>query len=183
MACSTWCDVSFTFPKWSLTPNRKVEDSIPQCPWVRGLYLLQPLPCSLAPCTWLHCCIVNDKLTAFIDHFSDQWLFKILPNLHPLMHKFTPRRRCQPCKETASSSGAVRVRCLTKGHLDTHTHSTAWATAVYKYLFSGVCSPAADGTYTGGSPARGPAVPDGGQDALHPGLAVAARVWDQVLHC
>ena len=28
------------------------------------------------------------------------------------MHAFTHRRRCQPCKATASSSGPVRVRCL-----------------------------------------------------------------------
>jgi hypothetical protein len=28
------------------------------------------------------------------------------------MHTFTHRRRCQPCKATASSSGPVRVRCL-----------------------------------------------------------------------
>ena len=41
--------------------------------------------------------------------------FTILPNIHP----FTHRRRCQPCKATASSSGAVRGRCLTQGHLDT----------------------------------------------------------------
>ena len=37
------------------------------------------------------------------------------------IHTFTHRRRCQPCKTTASSSGAVRVRCLAQGHLDTHT--------------------------------------------------------------
>ena len=34
-------------------------------------------------------------------------------------HSFTHRWRCQPCKEIASSSGAVRVRCLAQGHLDT----------------------------------------------------------------
>ena len=42
----------------------------------------------------------------------------ILPHIHPFMHTFTHRRRCQPCKATASSSGAVRVRCLAQGHLD-----------------------------------------------------------------
>ena len=43
----------------------------------------------------------------------------ILPNNHPFMHTFTHRRRRQPCKAIASWSGAVRVRCLAQGHLDT----------------------------------------------------------------
>ena len=34
-------------------------------------------------------------------------------------HSFTHRRQCQPHKATASSSGAVRVRRLALGHLDT----------------------------------------------------------------
>ena len=41
-------------------------------------------------------------------------------NIHPfIMHTFTHRRRCQPRRATASWSGAVRVRCLAQGHLDT----------------------------------------------------------------
>ena len=43
--------------------------------------------------------------------------FTILPHNHPFMHAFTHRRRRQPCKATASSSAAVRVRCLAQGHL------------------------------------------------------------------
>ena len=35
------------------------------------------------------------------------------------IHTFTHRRRCQPRKATASPSGAVRVRRLAQGHLDT----------------------------------------------------------------
>ena len=35
------------------------------------------------------------------------------------MHTFTHRQRCQGEGATASSSGAVRVRCLAHGHLDT----------------------------------------------------------------
>ena len=35
------------------------------------------------------------------------------------MHKFTHQRRCQPRRVTASSSGAVRVRRLAQGHIDT----------------------------------------------------------------
>ena len=31
----------------------------------------------------------------------------------------TNRRRCQPCKATISSLGAVGVRCLAQGHVDT----------------------------------------------------------------
>ena len=45
--------------------------------------------------------------------------FTILPKIHPFMHTFTHRRRSQPRKETASSSGAVRARRLAQGHLDT----------------------------------------------------------------
>ena len=40
-------------------------------------------------------------------------------DVHPFIHTFTPRRRCQPRKATTSPSGAVRVRCLAQGHLDT----------------------------------------------------------------
>ena len=75
---------------------------------------------------------------------SGHWKrFTILPNIHPLMHASTHRRQCQPCKATASSSGAVRVRCAAQRHLDTArmrqgsnkqpfdyqpTHSTSFAT-------------------------------------------------------
>ena len=45
--------------------------------------------------------------------------FTISLNIHPSMHTFTHPRWCQPCKATASSPGAVRVRCLAEGHLDT----------------------------------------------------------------
>ena len=37
------------------------------------------------------------------------------------MHTFTHRWRGQLCRATASSSGAVRVRCLAQGHLNTRT--------------------------------------------------------------
>ena len=45
--------------------------------------------------------------------------FTIRPHIHPFTHVFTHRRRCQPRRETASWSGAVRVRRLAQGHLDT----------------------------------------------------------------
>ena len=45
--------------------------------------------------------------------------FTILPNIQPFMHTFTHRRRCQPCKATASSLRAVRVRCVAQGPVDT----------------------------------------------------------------
>ena len=49
--------------------------------------------------------------------------FTILPNhrpfLHPFLHTFTHRRRSQPCKATANSSAAVKVRSLAQGLLDT----------------------------------------------------------------
>ena len=41
-------------------------------------------------------------------------------NIPSFMHTFTHRRRCQPCKAAAGSSGAVRVRCFAQGHLDKH---------------------------------------------------------------
>ena len=56
------------------------------------------------------------------------------------MHTFTHRRRSQPRKATASSSGSARIRCLAQGHLDTlggagertcgyqPARSTPWAT-------------------------------------------------------
>ena len=43
----------------------------------------------------------------------------ILPHIHPFMNTFTHRWRCQPCKATASSSGAARGMCLAQRHLDT----------------------------------------------------------------
>ena len=45
--------------------------------------------------------------------------FTVVSNIHPSIHVFTHRRRYQPCKGTASSSGAVRGSCLAQGHLDT----------------------------------------------------------------
>ena len=35
------------------------------------------------------------------------------------LHRLTHRRQSQPCKATASSSGAVRVKCLAQGHINT----------------------------------------------------------------
>ena len=46
-------------------------------------------------------------------------LFTMLPYIHPFTHTLTHRRRCQPRRATASSSGAVRVRRLAQGHLTT----------------------------------------------------------------
>ena len=40
-------------------------------------------------------------------------------HIHPFMYTSTHRRRSRPCKVTASSSGALRVRCLARGHLNT----------------------------------------------------------------
>ena len=45
--------------------------------------------------------------------------FTISPQILPFIHTFTHRRWCQPRKVPASSSGAVRVRCLAHGYLDT----------------------------------------------------------------
>ena len=66
------------------------------CKWSNGLHLYSAFPTS-----------------------GHSKYFTTLPNIHPFMHTFTQRWRCQPCKTTASSSGAVRVRRLAQGHLDT----------------------------------------------------------------
>ena len=42
-----------------------------------------------------------------------------LHNVHPCIHTFKHRRRNKPRKGTAGSSGAVRVRRLAHGHLET----------------------------------------------------------------
>ena len=52
-------------------------------------------------------------------HLGDLADTFIQTDLQRFLHTFTHQRRCQPCKATASSSGAVRVRCLAQGHLDT----------------------------------------------------------------
>ena len=57
------------------------------------------------------------KWTAFIYLFSNHG--HSLPNIYTFIHTFTHQLRCQPCKATASSLGAVRVRCLAQGHHDT----------------------------------------------------------------
>uniref|UniRef100_A0A8C5AHX8 Uncharacterized protein n=1 Tax=Gadus morhua TaxID=8049 RepID=A0A8C5AHX8_GADMO len=46
-------------------------------------------------------------------HLADAF---IQSNLHRLIHTLTHRRQSKPCKVTASSSGAVRVKCLAQGH-------------------------------------------------------------------
>ena len=51
--------------------------------------------------------------------FLTSQCFTILPNIQPFMQTFTHQRRCQPCKATASLSGAIRVRYLAQRHLDT----------------------------------------------------------------
>ena len=47
--------------------------------------------------------------------------FTILPHIHPFKHTFTHQRRRQPCKATASSSWAVRVRCLAQDLTPRHS--------------------------------------------------------------
>ena len=62
------------------------------------------------------------KWTVFIQRCSNQWPLKGLYNtasISPIYtHIHTPTQS-QPHKATASSSGAVRVRRLAQGHLDT----------------------------------------------------------------
>ncbi|CAL8365855.1 unnamed protein product [Arctogadus glacialis] len=59
-------------------------------------------------------CMMMETIT--INHLADAF---IQSDLHRLIHTLTHRRQSQPCKATASSSGAVRVKCLAQGHIDT----------------------------------------------------------------
>ena len=83
--------------------------------------LKSALACDLVTSRLVHLKVswMDHKWTAFILYFYPQH-FTILSNIYPFMHTFT-RRRCQPCKATASLSRAVRVRCLTPRHFDTHS--------------------------------------------------------------
>ena len=59
------------------------------------------------------------KRSSYIKRFYPK-RFTVLADIHPFIHSFmhtsTHRRRSQPCRETASWSGAVRVRRLAQGH-------------------------------------------------------------------
>ena len=55
------------------------------------------------------------QLQLQLGHLADAF---IQSDLHRLMHTLTHRRQSQPCKATASSSGAVRVKCLAQGHIN-----------------------------------------------------------------
>ena len=51
-----------------------------------------------------------------LGHLADAF---IQSDLHRLIHTLTHWRQSQPCKATASSSGAVMVKCLAQGHINT----------------------------------------------------------------
>ena len=51
-----------------------------------------------------------------LGHLADAF---IQSDLYRLIHTLTHQRQSQPCKATASSSGAVRVKCLAQGHINT----------------------------------------------------------------
>ena len=65
----------------------------------------------------------SSEWTAFIPRFFYPWplsgTLQYCPHVHPFIRTVTHRRRCQPRRATASSSGAVRVSCLAQGHLGT----------------------------------------------------------------
>ena len=80
-----------------------------------GLYMLPSV--HMLHCKWPCIC-------AFVQRISNQRpvghskRFTVFPNIHPFIHTFTQRRRCQPRRATASRSGAVRVRDDSlRGHL------------------------------------------------------------------
>ena len=59
--------------------------------------------------------VVYDDIL-LLGHLADAF---IQSDLHRLIHTLTHRRQSQPCKATASSSGAVRVKCLAQGDVNT----------------------------------------------------------------
>ena len=56
------------------------------------------------------------QLPSQLGHLADAF---IQSDLHRLIQTLTHRWQSQPCKATASSSGAVRVKCLAQGHINT----------------------------------------------------------------
>ena len=54
-------------------------------------------------------CARNSLTQLQLGHLADAF---IQSDLHQLIHTLTHQRQSQPCKATASSSGAVRVKCL-----------------------------------------------------------------------
>jgi hypothetical protein len=56
------------------------------------------------------------QLQLQLGHLADAF---IQSDLHRLIHTLTHRRQSRPRKATASSSGAVRVKCLAQGHVNT----------------------------------------------------------------
>ena len=101
----------------------------------------------------------NGKWTAFIWCFTCQWQLKVCYNIHPFIITFTHRWR-RPRKAvplhgltltlSVPSLGAVSVRCLAQGHLDTQLggagdrtsnllvpsqpRSTSWATCCLQLM-------------------------------------------------
>ena len=66
----------------------------------------------------LHCLVCNHYvINSHLSHLADSFIQSVLQQL---TSTFTHRWWSQPCKATASSSGAIRVGCLAQGHLDTH---------------------------------------------------------------
>ena len=57
--------------------------------------------------------MVKGKWTAFIKRFYNRRPLRALKLI------IAYRRQCQPCKVTASSSGAVGVWCFSQGYIDT----------------------------------------------------------------
>ena len=95
-----------------------------------------------------------------IQRFSNQLPLKALYNiasLSPIIQTFPHRRWSQPCRATASSSGAVRVRRLARGHLDTHLGGAGDRTSTLRlpadplYLLSPMPPPDREAPQRGGS--------------------------------
>ena len=104
---------------------------------------------SFVPCNHFHQSqrvpILIGRWTASTQRFSNQWPLKALnntashspvhPHIHPFILTFTHWRRSQPRRATASWSGAVRVRRLAQGHLDTQLGGAGWHALCLQWLY------------------------------------------------
>jgi hypothetical protein len=93
----------------------------------RGM-LRTAVGCLLAKLTmhqrWPSSFSINQLIINYqLGHLADAF---IQSDLHRLIHTLTHRRQSPPCKATASSSGAVRVKCLAQGHINTSLARRSW---------------------------------------------------------
>ena len=91
------------------------------------------------------------QLQLQLGHLADAF---IQSDLHRLIHALTHRRQSQTCKGTASSSGAVRVKCLAQGRVRTNCSKKQTDSQTSSDRQPGCLSGTLSSTPTAGSLAR-----------------------------